>query len=227
MILGKSVKILLSETQYLVKQGLVNLIKEVPEFEPAGSISGISELIYGDGLPEFDVLIVDKNFGDFFIEENIEVTSELFKSLKVLVISDSDKESIYKIHKLNITGFITIESDKYEIIDAIKKTAEGTKFFSPKIVEALIAMSYGMKREAEQNLTKKQESAPQNLLSEREKEVLKLVVKGKSAQEMADELFLSIHTVYTHRKNILKKLSCKNATELLNYAMSKGLIESN
>lgn len=227
MNLGKSVKILLSETQYLVKQGLVNLIKEVPEFEPAGAISGISELIYGDALPEFDVLIVDKNFGDFFTEENLEVTSEVFKSLKVLVISDSDKESIYKIHKLNITGFITIESDKHEIIDAITKTAEGTKFFSPKIVEALIAMTYGKKREPETNSIKKQESTPQTLLSEREKEVLKLVVKGKSAQEMADELFLSIHTVYTHRKNILKKLSCKNATELLNYAMSKGLIESN
>lgn len=227
MNLGKPVKILLSETQYLVKQGLVNLIKEVPEFEPAGSIHGISELIYGESLPDFDVLIVDKNFGDFFTEENLEVTSEIFKSLKVLVISDSDKESIYKIHKLNITGFITIESDKYEIIDAINKTAEGTKFFSPKIVEALIAMTYGMKRETQQPSTSKQESIPQALLSEREKEVLKLVVKGKSAQEMADELFLSIHTVYTHRKNILKKLSCKNATELLNYAMSKGLIESN
>jgi DNA-binding CsgD family transcriptional regulator len=62
-------------------------------------------------------------------------------------------------------------------------------------------------------------------LSEREKEILKLVVKGKTAQEMADELFLSIHTIYTHRKNILKKLSCKNATELLNYAMSKGFME--
>lgn len=221
---------MLSETQYLVKQGLLNLIRENPDFEPAGTIHGINELAALPSVKHFDVLIVDKNFGDYFLEENLERTSELFSKCRVLVISDSDKETIYRIHKLNITGFITIESDKQEIIEAIRKTADGTKFFSPKIVEALIAITYGNRQEG-QGMPARGVSSPQEVkdhfgnLSEREKEILKLVVKGKTAQEMADELFLSIHTIYTHRKNILKKLSCKNATELLNYAMSKGFMK--
>lgn len=221
---------MLSETQYLVKQGLLNLIRENPDFEPAGTIHSVDELASLSSMKHFDVLIVDKNFGDYFLEENMERTSELFSKCKVLVISDSDKETIYRIHKLNITGFITIESEKQEITDAIRKTADGTKFFSPKIVEALIAMTYG-NREGVQGMPQRGMPTAQEVkdhfgnLSEREKEILKLVVKGKTAQEMADELFLSIHTIYTHRKNILKKLSCKNATELLNYAMSKGFMK--
>lgn len=219
---------MLSETQYLVKQGLLNLIRENPDFEPAGTIHNVTELASLPSFDSFDVLIVDKNFGDYFNEEHIELTSQLFGKCKVLVISDSDKETIYRIHKLNITGFITIESEKQEINEAIRKTAQGIKFFSPKIVEALIAMTYGAKSNGQENPSRPSAEEIRDHfgnLSEREKEILKLVVKGKTAQEMADELFLSIHTIYTHRKNILKKLSCKNATELLNYAMSKGFMD--
>lgn len=221
----KNIRIMLSETQYLVKQGLLNLIRENADFEPAGTVHNLTELAAFPSFDHFDVLIVDKNFGDYFTEENVELTTEIFGKCKVLVISDSDKETIYRIHKLNITGFITIESEKQEINDAIRKTADGIKFFSPKIVEALIAMTYGNNKGMPGRPTPEEVKDHFGNLSEREKEILKLVVKGKTAQEMADELFLSIHTIYTHRKNILKKLSCKNATELLNYAMSKGFME--
>ena len=223
----KNIRIMLSETQYLVKQGLLNLIRENPDFEPAGTVHNLTELAAFPSFEHFDVLIVDKNFGDYFTEANLEETTEIFGKCRVLVISDSDKETIYRINKLNITGFITIESEKQEINDAIRKTAQGIKFFSPKIVEALIAMTYGAEggRPAGNRPTAEEVKDHFGNLSEREKEILKLVVKGKTAQEMADELFLSIHTIYTHRKNILKKLSCKNATELLNYAMSKGFVE--
>lgn len=225
----KNIRIMLSETQYLVKQGLLNLIRENPDFEPAGTVHNLTELASFPSYDHFDVLIVDKNFGDYFAEINIEKTTEIFGKCRVLVISDSDKETIYRIHKLNITGFITIESEKQEINDAIRKTAMGIKFFSPKIVEALIAMTYGGSEGGRPGMGRPTADEVKDHfgnLSEREKEILKLVVKGKTAQEMADELFLSIHTIYTHRKNILKKLSCKNATELLNYAMSKGFVDN-
>lgn len=226
----QTIRIMLSETQYLVKQGLLNLIRENPDFEPAGTVHNLAELAEFPDFSNFDVLIVDKNFGDYFSEENIPLTTDIFGKCKVLVISDSDKETIYRIHKLNITGFITIESEKQEINEAIRKTAQGIKFFSPKIVEALIAMTYGADAPGRPGVggrpTPEEVKDHFGNLSEREKEILKLVVKGKTAQEMADELFLSIHTIYTHRKNILKKLSCKNATELLNYAMSKGFMDA-
>ncbi len=222
-----NIRIVLGETQYLIKSGLIQLFKENEEFEPAGSVSSLADLEVKIAQEKIDLLIIDKNFGDYFFEENLGKTAELFQKIYVLAISDWDKEGIYRIHKHHLTGFITYESSKEEILEAIRKSAAGIKFFSPKVVEALIAMTYGPSSQGKAMPTgKPEESSAANLLSEREKEVLKLVVKGKSAQEMADEMFLSIHTVYTHRKNILKKLSCKNATELLNFAMHNNLMES-
>ncbi len=222
-----NIRIVLGETQYLIKSGLIQLFKENEEFEPAGSVSSLADLEVKIAQEKIDLLIIDKNFGDYFFEENLGKTAELFQKIYVLAISDWDKEGIYRIHKHHLTGFITYESSKEEILEAIRKSAAGIKFFSPKVVEALIAMTYGPGSPGKAMPTgKPEESSAANLLSEREKEVLKLVVKGKSAQEMADEMFLSIHTVYTHRKNILKKLSCKNATELLNFAMHNNLMES-
>lgn len=222
-----NIRIVLGETQYLIKSGLIQLFKENEEFEPAGSVSSLTDLEVKIAQEKIDLLIIDKNFGDYFFEENLGKTAEIFQKIYVLAISDWDKEGIYRIHKHHLTGFITYESSKEEILEAIRKSAAGIKFFSPKVVEALIAMTYGPGSPGKAMPTgKPEESSAANLLSEREKEVLKLVVKGKSAQEMADEMFLSIHTVYTHRKNILKKLSCKNATELLNFAMHNNLMES-
>lgn len=222
-----NIRIVLGETQYLIKSGLIQLFKENEEFEPAGSVSSLNDLEVKIAQEKIDLLIIDKNFGDYFFEENLEKTAELFQKIYVLAISDWDKEGIYRIHKHHLTGFITYESAKEEILEAIRKSAAGIKFFSPKVVEALIAMTYGPGAPGKvMPMGKPEENSAANLLSEREKEVLKLVVKGKSAQEMADEMFLSIHTVYTHRKNILKKLSCKNATELLNFAMHNNLMES-
>lgn len=220
------IRILLGETQFLIKAGLLQLIEENSDLEPAGYIHNLADLEDKHTSESFDIVIIDKNFGDFFTEENLPRTSELFKKIYVLAISDKDKEGIYQIHKHHLTSFITYESSKEEILEAIRKTGQGIKFFSPKVVEALIAMTYGPSQGLMNVASKNESSEAAALLSEREKEILKLVVKGKTAQEMADELFLSIHTVYTHRKNILKKLSCKNATELLNFAMHNNLIES-
>ncbi|MBL0913016.1 MAG: response regulator transcription factor [Bacteroidia bacterium] len=227
-----NIRILLGDTQYLIKAGLTQLIRENSDLEPAGSVHNLADLQDRLHSEDFDLLIVDKNFGDFFEEENLPLTGEIFKQKYVLAISDMDKEGIYRIHKHHLTGFITYESSKEEILEAIRKSAAGIKFFSPRIVEALIAMTYGpgaaagmRPGTAAERDRKNVQSEAAALLSDREKEILQLVVKGKTAQEMADDLFLSIHTIYTHRKNILKKLSCKNATELLNFAMNNNLME--
>jgi DNA-binding NarL/FixJ family response regulator len=225
--LQNSLNILLADKRPLIRNAFSSLFSSSKDLTLNPLIlSSIQEL---QNLPDthaFDLVIIDKNSGNFFDDESIPLTSEIFKKFKVLVISDFDKEYIYKVHKINISGFITFDADESEIIDAVRKTAAGTKYFSPKIVEALIAMTYGAQRPQVPDNQNTKSNAQHPALSEREKEILKLVVMGKSAQEMADQLFLSIHTIYTHRKNILKKLSCKNATELFNYAMKNGLIDT-
>jgi NarL family two-component system response regulator LiaR len=153
-----------------------------------------------------------------FLEANWEETNALTEKYKTILFSDPDKESIYRLHKLHITSFFTLHSSAEEVIQTIRGTIEGVKFFTPKVVEALI--EYSFRRGPE-----KPQQQLHDDLSEREMEVLMLITQGRSTKYIAEKLFLSTHTVYTHRKNILKKLSCKSAAELINYAYTQGLVE--
>ena len=209
-------KILLAGSQRLILGGLKSLISHTPGMEICGEAPDPVALIQlAPGLNP-DLIIIDRIFDGFFDENRLEENDAFMAGYNVLIVSDFDKESIYKLHKLHISGFITTHASTDEFITAIRTTASGGKYFSSKVVEVLIEFSF--KKTNSQKLL-------HDDLSEREMEIFRLVAQGKSTKAIADELCLSTHTVYTHRKNILKKLSCKSATELINYAYSQGLME--
>jgi len=210
------VKILLAGSQPLILGGLKSLINQSPEMEICGEASDPVALIQLAPVLYPDLIIIDRVFHGFFDEDNLEEHDAFMAEYKVLLMSDFDKESIYKLHKLHISGFITTLETTEDLMNAIRTISSGGKYFSTKVVEVLIELSF--KKSNPQKLL-------HNSLSDREMEIFRLVTQGKSTKAIADELCLSTHTVYTHRKNILKKLSCKNATELINYAYSQGLME--
>ena len=114
-----------------------------------------------------------------------------------------------------MNSFLTKQCDEEEILDAIKATAKGDKFYCHKILDLIIERSF----------PSKSENCNATPLSPREKEILTLVAKGKIAKEIAAELHISPHTIYTHRKNILKKLKLTSPTEMIVYALEHGLID--
>ncbi|MCX7744415.1 MAG: response regulator transcription factor [Flavobacteriales bacterium] len=211
-----SVKILLAGSQPLILGGLKSLISHTPGLEVCGEAPDPVALIQLAPVLNPDLIIVDRIFEGFFDEEILEEHDAFMSGYKVLIVSDFDKESIYKLHKLHISGLITTHASTDELNNAIRTIASGGKYFSAKVVEVLIELSF--KKTNSQKLL-------HDDLSEREMEIFRLVTQGKTTKEIADELSISAHTVYTHRKNILKKLSCKNATDLINYAYSQGLME--
>jgi len=93
--------------------------------------------------------------------------------------------------------------------------SRGEKFFCNKILDVIL----------EKHLIEDKDDCKSASLSEREIELIKLAVKGFSNKEIADKLFLSIHTVYTHRKNIMRKLKIKSPVELVLYALNSGIAE--
>ncbi|HRD83208.1 MAG TPA: response regulator transcription factor, partial [Saprospiraceae bacterium] len=103
-----------------------------------------------------------------------------------------------------------------EVSDAVRATVRGDKFFCSKILDVLLEKSLGRTTAT---------CAP-SPLSAREIEVVQLVVKGYIARQIADMLHLSPHTVYTHRKNIMKKLQLQSPAELTLYALQNGIIET-
>lgn len=211
------IKVLLALKNFLALQGFRMVVLDDPQMSEAGVATSREELFDIADQTAADLVVIDMEFDDLMNEEVLTAYKSFFYAHKVLMISALHKEAIYKVHKEGISGFITIDSDAREIKDAMYATAHGGKFFSPKIVEVLIEQSIRHVPEIKEELHRN--------LSGREMEILLLVAAGKSTKEIADQINLSPHTVYTHRKNILKKLACKSASELINYAYSQGLIE--
>ena len=139
------------------------------------------------------------------------------KATNVLVITNEDKrEHIKPLLDMGIKGIVTKQCSQSEILNAIESVSKNTRFYCNRILDVLI--------ENEQE-AKEVDCEPTDL-SPREFEVLQLITKGHKTVQIADELNVSVHTINSHRKNILKKLNLKSPTELIVYAMETGLVRA-
>jgi DNA-binding NarL/FixJ family response regulator len=210
--------------QPLMRFALDALCQQQPAFGPLSLASELDELEGAEGLLRYcqsegvQVLVIDDRFAGLFNTiENSTARETLLRAVPTVLISAQSPEWIYQIHKVGMVALLTTESLLQEITEAIYAAAKGVRFFSPAVVDILIQQT--------RQLAVGGRPTPQENLSERETEILTLVAEGRSSREIAEQLHLSHHTINTHRKNILKKLACKSAAELMNYAYSKGLIE--
>jgi DNA-binding NarL/FixJ family response regulator len=142
------------------------------------------------------------------------------KSIKVIIISSEvKKEFVSTGIKCGIDGYLPKDASKSTLVDAIHAVRKGGTFFN----EAITNLIFEDFRNAEQQGRKRERKIVQGL-TKRESEVLELVASGKSNQEVADALFISIKTVETHKTNILEKLGLKNTVELVKYAIRNKII---
>lgn len=210
------ITIAIADSQYLIRVGLRHLIEEFEQFEIVGEASSEKKLlqVLTDHTP--NVVILDYHQPESFDINSIEKIRSTSPDSKILVISgDNEKENIYNVVQNGVSSFLTKSCDEEEIINAIKATAKNEKFFCNKILNFILEKSF----------TKEEDCSPLPL-SPREIEIVRHVVNGKIAKEIACELNLSTHTIYTHRKNIMNKLELKSTSELVLYAVEKGIVKS-
>jgi two-component system response regulator NreC len=152
----------------------------------------------------------------------IEATGIITKKhpdVKVLVLTmHENEEYVYQILKSGAGGYVLKSAGKEELSAAIRAVAKGEKFFSPRVSE-IMAESYVRRKERGETLSKG-EMIP---LTRREKEILRLVVKGLTNQQIADQLCISPRTVDTHRTNIMQKLDIHDVANLVRYAIEHGM----
>ena len=156
-----------------------------------------------------DLLIVDYNADGYITKSDLLTVKEFSPDTKVLVISsDNDKASILQVLQSGVIGYLTKDCSREEILMAVSAVAKGEKFFCHKILNIIM----------EKHFSPESVEVLPGILTVRETEILKLLASGYSTQKVADELFLSPHTVHTHRKSIIKKLNIKSPTEFVIYA---------
>ena len=137
---------------------------------------------------------------------------------KVLVLSmHGDKNLIVESLKAGARGYVLKECSSQELCLAIQTVANGQYYLTPAILSTLIGDYL--------RLTENEEQGSDCPLSERELDVLKLLVKGCNAKQIAEQLSISKNTVDTHRRHILDKLGCNSMAELTRYAIREGYLD--
>ena len=139
---------------------------------------------------------------------------------RILVLTQyDDQEYIYRFLKAGVAGYVLKKTVGSELVSAIRSVYQGKSFLDPLIADKVI-------RGFLEQSPAQQGEVDYGKLSDREKEVLKLIAEGCTARQMADTLGLSVKTIMTHRTNLMEKLNLHNKTELIKYAVRNGLVSS-
>tara|TARA_B100000989_G_scaffold66065_1_gene45937 strand:- start:146 stop:784 length:639 start_codon:yes stop_codon:yes gene_type:complete len=166
---------------------------------------------------QFDLILTDINMPEMDGVELIREVKESKPDQLILVLTMmNDIVKIKKLIGMGINGFLLKNSPKTDLFEAIKCVINGDDFYSKDVHDLLI--SDLSKKRANKKLVYE---VP---LSEREKEILKLIAGDLSNQEIADRLFISTRTVETHKGNLLQKTGCKNVAGLVMYGVNRGII---
>ena len=209
------IKILVVDDHAIMRDGIRALLGLHDDIEIVGEASEGNEAIEKAQELMPDVLIMDIAMPGM---DGLEATRRMRKKspkIKVLVLTQYDnKEYILSVIKAGAAGYVPKRALGSELVSAIRAVHQGDSFLYPSAAAALI----------EDYLQQAKEEEPYNQLTAREREILKLIAEGHTSREIADMFFLSLKTVLGHRSKIMEKLNLHNQTEVVKYAMRKGLV---
>jgi len=207
--------VLVSANSFLTRKGISALVDSLPNYKALETqAEGVFEAVMSlDPTPK--LLIIElKEPSSSLLKDlgNIATTSA---TDILLILHSIEKVAVEKMLKQGIKGIVTQYCSEEEIVNAIQTSAKGEKFLCSKVIDVLINGG------AEQ----KAPTPSAQSLSPREKEVLTLITQGHTTIEIADKLHVSVHTINSHRKNMLKKFNLKSPIELIVYAIEHELVE--
>ncbi|MCC6727126.1 MAG: response regulator transcription factor [Saprospiraceae bacterium] len=206
--------IIIADAHYLTRLGLRHILAEIPSCELVGEASSEHQLLHKLHTTKADIVVLDYNQPGKFTTDTVEKVRQISPQSRLLIISgDDDKKTIYQVLESGVNSFLSKHCGEKEIVDAIEATTRNEKFYCTNVLNHLLEKSF----------PKETDCAP-TPLSPREIDIVRLVANGLIAKEIAGKLKLSTHTVYTHRKNIMKKLKLGTTSELVRFALTEGLV---
>lgn len=214
------IRIHLADDHQVLIDGLTNLLQTVINFEVVGnSQDGVT--IYDDIiLNSADILVLDISMPK---KDGIEVLKEFNQKdhpCKIIILSSYDDLKIIKeVMKLGAKGYLTKKCAGENIIEAIEAVYQGQEYFCDAVREKIFNSFTHNNSDLHKSLY-----IDNPILSAREVEIISLIALEYSSKEISELLFISTHTVETHRKNIMKKLQTKNTIGLVKYALKNNLI---
>tara|TARA_B100000809_G_C15124328_1_gene525557 strand:- start:1530 stop:2159 length:630 start_codon:yes stop_codon:yes gene_type:complete len=208
------IDILIANKNEIAGEGLKTIIQSKTGNRVLGIANSIEYLEKKSSKYFPDVVVIDFS-SDVFGVKAIKTIKKIYKDCKILAITDKlPKSTVYNALKNGVDSYLLSDCEKPEIMDALADTHAGKQFYCGEVIDIL----------AEGTEAEKQGCSGVSL-SEREIEVIKLISDGFSNKEIAGKIFLSTHTVNTHRKNIMNKLGIKNTAGIVIYAFRENIIK--
>ncbi len=215
-------KIVLADSNELVRLGIRSALKNDLKVELVGEATSSEDLLELLKNFETDVVVVDYTSKGFTIDVLLKLRA-LRKHINILAITpEQSAQTLVDALRSGVMSYVKKDCSIAEIIDAVRETGRGNKFFCGQILETI--------QEAHLNVDDidlDAFSCEPVTLSERESQIIVLIAEGHTNAQIADMLFLSNHTVGTHRKNIMAKLGVRNTAGIVMYAVKTNLISPN
>ena len=212
------IKVIIADDHQMFIDGLKSLLKTHKTISIVGEANNGAQVLELLTKTNADIILMDVNM---LVMDGIEATKQVrqkYPDIKVLMLTMfNSRDYIEKVLRAGAHGYILKNTGKDELHEAIDKVVKGESFFSKEVTERIME---GLQKK------KSNDTDPMGVeLTDREKDVLKLIAEELTTQEIAEKLFISHHTVETHRKNLISKLNVKNIAGLVKYAIQNGLVE--
>ena len=209
------IRVVVVDDHAVVRSGLKLLLDAQSDIEVVGEAANGREAVFAAIEHKPDVVLMDLVMPERGGIEALPSVLESAKDAKVLVLSMQDDPSyVREAFAAGASGYVLKEAADTELVDAVRSVAAGGRYVHPALGARLVAA------EAEEQA--RRDADP---LSEREREVLRLLALGHTNQEIAKTLYISVRTAETHRAHIMQKLRLSTRAELVRYALAEGLLE--
>lgn len=215
-------KLIIADINELIKIGLRTILQQEDNIDIVGEAKSNEELIELVHSFDADIILIDYTAEGF----NIDVVPKILNerpNLKFVAITP-EQSALTVVHavKSGIMSYIKKDCSLKEIKESVQETAKGNKFFCGQILETIAKANIDVDEIDLMNF-----SCDPVVMTEREMEIIKLIAEGYTNGQIAEMLFLSAHTVGTHRKNIMQKLGVKNTAGIVMYAVKTNIISPN
>ncbi|MCW3121655.1 MAG: degU 1 [Flavipsychrobacter sp.] len=204
----EQIRLFLVDDHKIFAEGVANILEPVPNITVVGWAHNGADALKFLFETEVDVVITDIEMPGMTGIELSKTIKETYPDVKVMALSMFDKgEIVQSIIDTGAEGYLLKDIEKQELIEAIEAVYGGSYYYSGSIAAKMI-----------------KSMSSKDLLTRREKEIIKLIVNEEGNKQIADMLFISEHTVEAHRKNIFRKTGSKNIVGLIKYAYENKLV---